>query len=108
MKIKEKYENIAKEATQFKTFVQEKWSIAIALVVALAVKNLVKSLVGNILSPLFIYFLKGKSIYESSYQLTSSAAINYGHFLQEFTIFIILMLLVYLASRLLKIQSTRP
>ncbi len=103
--IKDKYNAIAKEADNFKNFVFEKWSVAIALVVALAVKNLVSSLVETILTPILAFILRGKSIYEMSYNLTAKSSIKYGQFLQEFTTFIILMLLVFVASKFLNSKA---
>lgn len=102
--IKEKYDAIAKEASDFKRFVVEKWSVAIALIVALSVKNLVNSLVDNILSPILAFLLRGKSIYEMSYKLADKAFIKYGKFFQEFASFIILMLIVFVASKILNKQ----
>ena len=99
--IKDKYNAIAKEAGSFKQFVFEKWSVAIALVVALAVKNLVTALVENILTPIMAFILRGKSIYEMSYNLTSTSSIKYGQFLQELSTFLLLMLLVFIASKFL-------
>lgn len=103
--IKDKYEAIAKEAGSFKRFVFEKWSVGIALVVAMAVKNLVTALVENILTPIFAFVLRGKSIYDMSYQLTATSSIKYGQFLQEFSTFLILMLLVFVASKFIKSKA---
>lgn len=104
MKIKEKYEAISKEALMFREFVQDRWSVGIALVAAFAVKNLVNSLVVNIITPLISYFIGKKSFYDLTFTLSSESVIKYGSFLQELITFMILMFLIYLAAKFLKIK----
>ena len=99
--IKDKYKVLTEEAGNFKKFVFEKWSIAIALIVALAAKNLVSSLVENLITPVLSFVITGKGVYQWSYQINDTTVVRYGKFFEELTTFILLMLIVYIASKIL-------